>query len=96
MSSGAELRNRIDGRFTSFANLFSASRRPLPDQTGDGTYLNLRDDSPDLIARIEASLGDLSKLGITDIGTLMEVVDKKKNKQPWNDKLYLMERLVQV
>lgn len=91
-----KLRARLGSEFQRAAGLVSASRRPLPDQTGDGTYLNLTPDTPEVIKKIESTLGDLSHLGITDIKTLLEVQGKQKSGAPWDDKQYLMEKLVRT
>ncbi|KAF2668697.1 heme peroxidase [Microthyrium microscopicum] len=92
----AQIRNKIDKSFKEFAELISAVRRPLPNQTGDGTYLPTKDDPPDVLQKINAGLKDLSSLGITDIATLLQVQEKQKTGALWDDKKYLMERLIQT
>ena len=91
-----QIRSKLDKGFTQLAQLISSARKPLPDQTGDGTYIEYQDDSPDLLQKINAGLKDLSHLGITDIATLLEVQSKEKSGELWDDKEYLMEKLIQV
>jgi cytochrome P450 len=91
-----KLRAKIGVEFQRVAGVIGASRRPLPDQTGDGTYLNLTPDTPEIIKKIEGTLKDMSHLGITDIKTLLEVQGKQKNHSPWDDKEYLMEKLIRT
>ena len=92
----AQIRQTLESGFKKLASLISAARKPLPTQTGDGTYLHYPNDDPNLIQQIEAGLKDLSHLGITDIETLIQVQDKQKNGYLWDDKKYLMERLIQT
>ena len=68
----------------------------MPTETGDGTYLSYPNDDPTLVQQIEAGLSDLSYLGITNIETLIQVQDKTKTGALWDDKKYLMERLIQT
>lgn len=91
-----QIRSKLDAGFTALARLISDVRKPLPTQTGDGTYLHYQPDPPDLIQKIEAGLKDLSHLGITDIATLIEVQNKEKTGELWDDRQYLMEKLIQV
>lgn len=91
-----QLRAKFGNDFTRAAELIGASRRPLPDQTGDGSYLDLKEDSPELLKKVGATLKDLSHLGITDIKTLLEVQGKQKSGSAWDDKGYLMEKLIRT
>jgi linoleate 8R-lipoxygenase/9,12-octadecadienoate 8-hydroperoxide 8R-isomerase len=90
------LRGKVDDQFKRLALLISNARRPLPDQTGDGTYITYKDDSPDLLQTINSSLHDLADLGVTDLVTLIEVFEKAKTGALWDDKQYLMEKLIQT
>jgi linoleate 8R-lipoxygenase/9,12-octadecadienoate 8-hydroperoxide 8R-isomerase len=91
-----QIRKKIDTKFQNFSNLISAATRPLPTQTGDGTYLEYEEDPPEFIKKIDATLKDLSSLGITDVATLLQVQEKQKTGAVWDDKQYLMERLIQT
>jgi hypothetical protein len=91
-----KFRDKLDKGFKDLGELISAVRRPLPTQTGDETYQQYPVDDPDLIQKIEASIKDLSSIGIPDILTLVAVQDKTKTGALWDDKKYLMERLIQT
>lgn len=78
------------------AGLISAARRPLPDQTGDGTYVDDKPISPSVMDKVNGGLGDLSHLGIKDVDTLLKVAELGKSGEPWQDKEYLMEHLIQT
>jgi len=91
-----QIRYKIDNGFKRLASFISAARKPLPTQTGDGTYLSYPNDDPNLIEKIESGLRDLTSIGIPDIKTLIEVQDKTKTGALWDDKKYLMERLIQT
>ena len=88
------IRAKIGEGFKSLAQLISAVRKPLPNQTGDGTDLILQPDTPEFIQKIEGTLSSLRHLGITDVATLIDVSNKAKTGAPWNDKDYLMEKLI--
>jgi hypothetical protein len=90
------LRSKLDEEFKRLALLISDARRPLPDQSGDGTYLSYKDDSPTFLQTIDSGLKDLTKLGIPDFETLLQVVEKAKTGALWDDKKYLMEELIQT
>ncbi len=87
----ADVKNGI----TQLEQLVNAIRAPVPTQTGDGTELVLKPDSPELIERINDTLSDIRHLGMTGIETLIQVAEKGKTGE-WNDKNYLMERLIRV
>jgi hypothetical protein len=91
-SEFAKVRNQISKSFQEWAALNSAKRRPLPDQTGDGTYLE--PDSPDLLEKLKADLKDFSYLGVSDFATLVQVLEKTKTGDDWDDSKYLMEKLI--
>ena len=71
-----------------FAQLLHAARRPLPTQTGDGSYL----DHPVPSGLMQ----DLKNLGFKDVKTLMQVMRTKTAGGYQDDKTYLMERVIQV
>ena len=69
-----------------FAQLLHASGRPLPTQTGDGSYVE---------HEVSSSLfQDMKALGFKDINTLREVLQSHGELQ--DDKSMLMERVIQV
>ncbi|KAF2141807.1 uncharacterized protein K452DRAFT_287766 [Aplosporella prunicola CBS 121167] len=78
----------VGNAFTQFAQLLHAARRPLPTQTGDGSYI---EKDP------EGSLkDDLKALGFQNLATLKEVIANKAKKEHIDDKTYLMERVIQL
>lgn len=74
--------------FEKYAQVLHASRRPLPNQTGDGTYLE-QEHSGSLFK-------DLRALGFKDIGTLKDLIKTKAKGEYIDDKTMLMERIIQV
>jgi hypothetical protein len=70
--------------FEKFAQLIHATRRPLPTQTGDGTYIE-HEVKPSLFQ-------DLRSLGFKDVNTLMQVMRTKGKHQ--DDKTMIMERII--
>lgn len=80
-------REDVDHSLEEFAQLVQASRRPLPTQTGDGTYISGGEVPSSL-------LQDIKSLGFKDVKTLQEVLKNKGELQ--DDKTMLMERVIQV
>lgn len=74
--------------FEKYAQAIHASREPLPNQTGDGTYLK-HDQSSGLI-------NDIKSLGFRDINTVKDLIKSKATGELVDDKTYLMERIIQV
>ncbi|KAF2405392.1 fatty acid oxygenase [Trichodelitschia bisporula] len=85
--SGTE-REDIADTFKSYAQVLHLSQRPLPNQTGDGTYIE---------KEVPSSLfADLRNMGFKDVQTLMDVLESKASGELVNDKTYLMERVIQL
>lgn len=66
----------------------SASLRPLPTETGDGTYVKA--DTMTGLAK------DLGHFGPKDLETLAELAKSAVTGKPVNDREYIMERVIQV
>ena len=81
-------RGEVESSFQQFAQLIHASRRPLPTQSGDGSYLDHTEPS--------GLMQDLKSLGFKDVNTLMQVMKQKKSGGLQDDKTYIMERVIQV
>lgn len=81
-------REQVSNVFKDFAQLLHASQRPLPTQTGDGSYVDQEVPS--------GMMADLKSLGFKDIKTLKEVMQTKASGALQDDKTYLMERVIQV
>ncbi|OJJ51688.1 hypothetical protein ASPZODRAFT_55528 [Penicilliopsis zonata CBS 506.65] len=75
--------------FDRFAQVIHASRRPLPSQSGDGTYLEHDTASSGLFQ-------DLRSMGFRDLGTLKDVIKNQASGALVDDKTYLMERIIQL
>ncbi|KAJ5953170.1 hypothetical protein N7454_000066 [Penicillium verhagenii] len=74
--------------FEKYAQAIHASREPLPNQTGDGTYLK-HDQSSGLI-------DDIKTLGFRDVNTVKDLIANKASGELIDDKTYLMERIIQL
>lgn len=82
-------RPEVDSTFKQYAQLIHAARRPLPKQSGDGSYLNQ--------GKAKTSLfQDLKSMGPRGWGTLLAVRKNKKSGELTDDKTYIMERVIQV
>ena len=81
-------RAEVESSFEQFSQLIHAARRPLPTQSGDGSYLDHTEPS--------GFMQDLRSLGFKDAKTLMEVMRTKATGDLQDDKTYVMERTIQV
>lgn len=84
----ATVRQEIEHALESARSLVKASLRPLPTQTGDGSYL-----AP---PQITGLIKDLQKMGIDDAETLIELVKTTATGEKINDKSYFMERVIKL
>jgi linoleate 10R-lipoxygenase len=82
-------REEVSGTFEQFAQVLHAAQRPLPSQTGDGSYLNKEEPTGGLLA-------DIKNLGFKDLKTVRELVESKAKGELVDDKTYIMERVIQV
>lgn len=82
-------RGDVEGTFAKYAQLIHASRRPLPNQSGDGSYL--REET-----KYTSTLSDLRTMGWKGISTLLAVRKHKKSGKLDNDREYIMERVINV
>lgn len=83
------LRQQVEDNISQISQVIHAAMRPLPEQTGDGSYI------PD--ANTQSGIwNNLSHVGIKDIATLTEVVKDGLSGAFVNDKDFLMERVIQV
>ena len=80
--------NGIGSTISQVEKAISASLRPLPTATGNGTYIT----EPDQTGIVK----DLSHVDFTDIKALLEVVKDAVTGQPVDDRHYIMERVIQV
>lgn len=84
----AASRSDVQSSFQKYAQLIHASERPLPTQTGDGSYLDHKEPS--------GLMSDVRALGFKDVRTLMDVMKNKATGELQDDKTYLMEHTIQV
>lgn len=92
-SSSDDERNENKGDsvspFEKYASVLHASRSPIPNQTGDGAYLEHE--------HTTSLLQDARHLGFKDFKTLKEVIESKlPGGELIDDKTMLMERIIQV
>lgn len=88
-----KIQKKVGGFFKPLTGLLNAVTRPVPDETGDGSELTPEDKNA-LYKRIEADLADMTHLRITDVKTLLSIVQNKLSGEPLDDKTYLMEGLI--
>jgi linoleate 10R-lipoxygenase len=86
----SKARNEVTAIFEKYAQVIHASRRPLPTQSGDGTYLEHGHDHSTTLFQ------DLRSLGFKDYGTLVDVMKNKASGEYTDDKTMLMERIIQL
>ena len=81
-------RGDVENSFQQFQQLLHRSSRPLPTQTGDGSYLENEEHS--------SLFSELKTLGFKDFKTLREVISSKATGALVDDKTMIMERVIQV
>lgn len=77
------------GRFKDLSEVVHKATRPLPTETGNGTYI---EDS----SKGGSLWEDLLSLGIEDAKTVKDFVKTEALRRPIDDKTMLMERIIQV
>jgi linoleate 10R-lipoxygenase len=83
-----EKRADISESLHSLSNLVGHIMRPLPTQSGDGTYIAQEEGT--------SMLSDLRSLGFKDYKTLEEFLSVAARKADVDDKTMLMERVIQL
>ncbi|KAF7543942.1 hypothetical protein G7Z17_g10338 [Cylindrodendrum hubeiense] len=82
-------KTKKDGTLASYKKLRVASKRPLPNQSGDGTYLT--------VVKRPGLKEDIRRLTMKDVKTLLEVISHKiKGETIIDDKTMIMERTIQI
>ena len=81
-------REEVQSSFQQYAQLIHAAQRPLPTQSGDGSYIEETVPS--------GMMQDLKNLGFQDMKTLMAVMKTKATGALADDKTYLMEKVIQL
>lgn len=86
MSNGE---NETENTVRNIEKLEQESQRPLPKETGDGTYVEEETSKSTLWQ-------DLRRLGIQDVNTLASMIKTEATGQYIDDKTMLMEHIMQV
>lgn len=81
-------RQQFENALASISGVIKASLRPLPTQTGDGTYV--------VPPREKGVFHDILTTRMEDVKTLLEAKMAEVKGDPVDDKTYLMERIIQV
>ncbi|KAL4953119.1 Psi-producing oxygenase A [Aspergillus filifer] len=80
--------NGLGNTISQVENIVAASLRPLPTETGNGTYIA----KPTQTGLIQ----DLPHVDLADVRTLVDVVKNAATGQPIDDNKYIMERVIQL
>ena len=81
-------REDVQSTFEQFAQLIHAAQRPLPNQTGNGAYLEKEEPT--------GFWADIKSLGLKDVRTIKNIMEDKASGAPQDDKKMLMEQIIQV
>jgi linoleate 10R-lipoxygenase len=81
-------REDVQTTFEQYAQLIHAAQRPLPNQSGDGAYLEKEEPS--------GVWADIKSLGLKDVRTVRNMMEDKASGKPQDDKLMHMEHIMQV
>ncbi|KAI9665763.1 MAG: hypothetical protein M1821_003697 [Bathelium mastoideum] len=93
--TGTAASTKGDNPLSDFPTLLKQSRKQMPTQTGDGTYVT-EDPQDHPFSGIERFFKTVSTLTAEDDDTLRELVQLRQTGQPWNDREYIMDRLIQT
>jgi linoleate 8R-lipoxygenase/9,12-octadecadienoate 8-hydroperoxide 8R-isomerase len=80
--------NGIEKSVSQLGQVITASLRPLPTETGDGSYV--------AASTSTGIVKDLSHVDLKDVKTLMDVTKSAATGEAVNDRNYIMEREIQV
>jgi linoleate 8R-lipoxygenase/9,12-octadecadienoate 8-hydroperoxide 8R-isomerase len=79
----------IESAFVQASKTLRASLRPVPSQTGDGSYI-------EEVSSGTGILNDLGKVNLSDVETMIDLTKNAASRHPVDDKTYLMERVIQA
>lgn len=85
----AKEQDGIEDSVKQYGKAVEAAQRPLPTETGDGTYLEDESNGGTLWK-------DLRMLGIKDVNTLVSVIKTEAMGKKIDDKTMIMEHVIQV
>ncbi|KPI39845.1 Linoleate 10R-lipoxygenase [Cyphellophora attinorum] len=78
----------VKGIFSQFASLIHAAQRPLPTQTGNGSYISHEEPT--------GLLGDLGSIGWQEVKDITQILEAAASGKPMDDRKYTMEKVIQV
>ncbi|PYI22509.1 heme peroxidase [Aspergillus japonicus CBS 114.51] len=82
------LLNGVGSKISQVEKVISASLRPLPTTTGDGTYVT---------EQVQTGfVKDLGHVDLDNIKAILEIVKDTATGEPLNDRHYIMERVIQL
>ncbi len=91
-SEAEELRQKFVKEYGEISHLIGAMRKPLPTQTGDGTYIQ----EPAEFSLTNDVLDLVKHLKLADYKTIGEAVKGAITGAPIDDRTYFMERFIKV
>jgi hypothetical protein len=81
-------REDVRRTFEEFAQLVHAAQRPLPNQSGDGAYLEKEEPT--------GCWADAKNLGLKDVRTVRHIMEDKASGKPQDDRKMHMEEIIQL
>jgi linoleate 8R-lipoxygenase/9,12-octadecadienoate 8-hydroperoxide 8R-isomerase len=88
-TDNSSIRQEIEKAFSQISQVIHSSLRPLPTETGDGSYIETTSSHTGI-------LRELGNFGIRDIETLIDVTRNAATGQPVDDRRYILERVIQA
>ncbi|KAJ5777550.1 Psi-producing oxygenase A [Penicillium odoratum] len=80
--------NGIGTKISQIEQVIASSLRPLPKETGDGTYIKG--------ATTTGVAKDLGNISLKEVKAIVEVAKDAVTGEPWKDREYIMERVIQL
>lgn len=80
--------SNVEKSISQIEQVISSSLRPLPTETGDGSYIK----NP----KTTGLAKDITHIDLDDVKTLVEAVKTGATGEPVDDREYIMERVIQV
>jgi linoleate 10R-lipoxygenase len=78
----------VQDTFEQYAQLIHAAQRPLPNQSGNGAYLEKEEPT--------GFWADIKSLGLKDLRTVRHIMEDKAAGKPQDDRQMHMEEIIQV
>lgn len=87
-ANGSSNANGLEKSISKLGQAVSASLRPLPTKTGDGTYVK----DPESTGLVT----DLTHMDLEDVKNIVDVIKEAATGDPIDDRKYVMEKVIQV